>query len=83
MSIGLIQEMLRWKMKVKELKQILTDNNIPEDARLMSDSGWEYCATDMDGVYYNPKENIVVFDQSYEYSKYNNKSEWIKVEVKK
>ena len=69
-------------MTVKELKQILTTNNIPEDARLMSDSGWECCATDMDGVYYNPKENIVVFDQSYKYSDYNDKPEWIKIEAK-
>lgn len=69
-------------MTVKELNRLLTANNIQEDARLMSDSGWECGATDMDGVFYNPKDNIVVFDQSYEYSKYNDKPEWIKVEVK-
>ena len=69
-------------MTVKELKQILTTNNIPEDARLMSDSGWECCATDMDGVYYNPKENIVVFTQEEDYSDYCKKPEWVRVEVK-
>ena len=70
-------------MTVKELKQILTINNIPEDARLMSDSGWECCATDMDGVYYNPKENIVVFTQHFsEFEKYEEKADWVRVEVK-
>ncbi len=72
----------RKRMTVKELKQILTANNIPEDARLMSDSGWECGATDMDGVYYNPKENIVVFTQEYEYN-YGDDFKWIGAEVKK
>ena len=50
-------------MTYKELKEILTRNNIPEDTTLMSDSGWECCATDMDGIYYNEKLNVVVFRQ--------------------
>lgn len=69
-------------MTVKELNRILTANNIPEDATLMSDSGWECCASDMDGVYYNSKENIIVFTQYFsEFCKYENNAEWIKVEV--
>lgn len=70
-------------MTVKELNQILTANNIPEDALLMSDSGWECCATDMDGIYYNPKENIIVFTQHFsEFEKYEKKPDWVRVEVK-
>ena len=40
-------------MTVCELINIFKQNNIPNDAILMSDSGWECFATDMDGVYYN------------------------------
>lgn len=50
-------------MTVGELINIFRQNNIPNDATLMSDSGWECCATDMDGVYYNKLENTVVFTQ--------------------
>lgn len=68
-------------MTVKELNELLTSNNIPEDAKLMSDSGWECCATDMGGVYYNPKENIIVFTQEEDdYSDYYKKPEWVKLE---
>ena len=51
-------------MTYKELKEIFTKNNIPEDAHLMSDSGWECCATDMNGIYYNNESNTIVFTQS-------------------
>ena len=40
-------------MTAGELINIFKQNNIPNDAILMSDSGWECSATDMDGVYYN------------------------------
>lgn len=50
-------------MTYKKLKEILTRNNIPEDVTLMSDSGWECDATDMDLIYYNEKLNVVVFRQ--------------------
>lgn len=46
------------------LKKIFEENHIPENAVLMSDSGWELCATNMDGIFYNKKENCVVFTQS-------------------
>ena len=45
------------------LKQVIEENNIPEDVQLMSDSGWECCATRMDGVYYNESANLIVFTQ--------------------
>ena len=70
-------------MTVKELNRILTANNIPEDALLMSDSGWECGATDMDGVYYNSKENIIVFTQYFsEFETYEKKADWVRLEVK-
>ena len=38
----------------------------------MSDSGWECDATHMDGIWYNPEKNIVVFTQgdNFEYKDY-------------
>lgn len=55
-------------MTYKKLIHILAKYNIPINARLMSDSSWECNATDMDGVYYNKKENTIVFTQDF--SKY-------------
>lgn len=57
-------------MTFKKLKQIFIENNIPEDVILKSDSGWECDPTDMDGIYYNKEDNIVVFTQGYEYNNY-------------
>lgn len=50
-------------MTFGKLKEILEKNNIPDNAILMSDSGWECDATDMNGIYYNQEKNIVVFTQ--------------------
>lgn len=50
-------------MTFAELNKIIEDNNIPHDVKLMSDSGWECGATDMDGVYYNREKNEIVFTQ--------------------
>ncbi len=64
-------------MTVGKLAQILKEHNIPEDTVMLSDSGWECSATDMDGVYYNEERQEIVFTQSgdkYEY--YYSKSEW-------
>ena len=44
----------------------------------MSDSGWECCATDMDGVYYNKLKNVVVFTQEIsKYNRYYGSNNWI------
>lgn len=51
-------------MTYSMLKKILDGNHIPDDAVLMSDSGWECDATDIGGVYYNPIMNCVVFTQN-------------------
>lgn len=64
-------------MTVGKLTQIIKDNNIPEDAVMLSDSGWECSATDMDGVYYNKETNKLVFTQvGDQYDHYYNKPEW-------
>lgn len=51
------------------LKKVFEENHIPEDAILMSDSGWECDPTHMDGIFYNKEVNVVVFtqDSRYEY----------------
>ena len=58
-------------MTYKELKEILKRNDIPDNVNFISDSGWECSATDMNGVYYNKKENTIVFTQCF--SKYERK----------
>ena len=45
------------------LKKIIEKNNIPEDVKLLQDCGWECCATDLDGVWYNAKRNEIQFTQ--------------------
>lgn len=51
-------------MTYKQLKEIIEAYSIPDDVTMMSDSGWECDATHMNGVYYNVKENCMVFVQS-------------------
>lgn len=50
-------------MTFEYLSEIIRKYNIPHNVRMMSDSGWECDATDMNGVFYNEKENIIVFTQ--------------------
>lgn len=48
-------------MTFEQLQKIISDNNIPHDVKLLSDSGWECGFTNMDGVFYNKKENHIIF----------------------
>lgn len=48
-------------MTLGKLKVIL--KNVPDDAELLSNSGWECNETDMDGVWYNAELNEVHFTQ--------------------
>ena len=50
-------------MTFKELGDVIKANNIPEDVKLMSDSGWECNETEMDGIWYNRKLNTIIFTQ--------------------
>lgn len=56
-------------MTLSELNEICKRNNIKEDVKLLSDSGWECCETDMDGVWYSEIEHVIVFTQGGEYEK--------------
>ena len=63
------------------LEQIVKENNIPNDAKLMSDSGWECDATNMDGIFYNKGTNTLVFTQGVYDGDYYDKpgTEWKKI----
>lgn len=63
-------------MTFEKLSQIIEENNISHDVQLQSDSGWECCETEMDGVYYDSKENRLVFTrQGTVYDKCFNKND--------
>lgn len=68
-------------MNIKLFKEIIEENNIPDDCRMLSDSGWECGATDMDGIYYDAKQNEIIFTQggSYEKRKYNKNPNGLKM----
>ncbi len=51
-------------MTFELLSKIIKENNIPKDVRMMSDSGWECSETNMDGVFYNKNENVLVITQN-------------------
>lgn len=51
-------------MKFYNLVDLIDKFGIPDDVKLKSDSGWECGATEMNGVFYNKKENVIVFTQS-------------------
>ncbi len=50
-------------MTLEKLKEIMDKNGVPGNVRLMSNSGWELGATDMDGILWNPEENVIHFVQ--------------------
>jgi hypothetical protein len=65
-------------MTLEQLNKIMEEHNIPSDAKLMSDSECEYAATNMDGIYYNKAENILVFVQacSVGWTDYDESDDW-------
>lgn len=50
-------------MNLQDLLDRLTKHNIPMDAKITSDSGWECSASDVGGAYYNKSLNTVVLVQ--------------------
>ena len=52
-------------MTLGKFKEICQQNNIPDDVELLSDSGWECCETDMNGVWYSKEANCIVFTQGH------------------
>ena len=53
-------------MNLLQLQKIIIKNKLPDNVRIMSDSGWEVDATDIDGVYYNESKNVLVFTQGFD-----------------
>lgn len=50
----------------KQLSQYIKENNIPENVKLLSDSGWECGETGIRAVYYNELENVLFLYQDKE-----------------
>ena len=50
-------------MTFEILKKIIEKHNIPENVRLRQDCGWECCATELNGVWYNAERNEIQFTQ--------------------
>lgn len=46
-----------------QLHQYIKENNIPEDVKLLSDSGWECNATGIRAAYYNRENNVLFLYQ--------------------
>ena len=65
-------------MTFEKLQALIEKHNIPKNVRLLSDSGWECSETEMDGVYYNEKENHIIFTQEYQefYKKYSKNKDY-------
>ncbi len=64
-------------MTFRLLQRILVKHDIPETVKLMSDMGRKCDAEEMNGVYYNREENILVFAQSGdEYDRYFKDDKW-------
>lgn len=62
-------------MTFEKLKKIINKYNIPENVHLLSDSGWECDETEMCGIYYNKKQNVIIFTQKVsEYEKYDKRN---------
>jgi len=65
-------------MTVGKFVQLVKEHIIPEEAVMLSDSGWECGPSDMNGVYYNRFTNELVFTQhgdKYDRDYYND-PEW-------
>lgn len=56
-------------MTLNKVMEVFKANNIPNDARLMSNSGWEYGFTDMDGIYYSQDTNTIIFTRGGKYER--------------
>lgn len=68
-------------MKLSKLLSLLNKHNIPLDADIQSDSGWECDATDVDGVYYNQVTNTIVLTQEvFIGDDYHDAKDWIVVD---
>ena len=59
------------------LNKVVSNNDIPEDAELRSDSGWEYSDTEINMIYYNSKTNVLMLTRKYSnYETYDDSEDW-------
>lgn len=59
------------------LNKVVSNNGIPEDAELRSDSGWECSDTEISMIYYNSKTNVLMLTREYgNYETYDNSEDW-------
>lgn len=64
-------------MRIDLLLNLMEKHNIPKNVTIQSDSGWECCETDMDGIYYNRRSNTLIFTQSGTvYDKWFHSPDW-------
>ena len=52
-------------MTINLLKQLIEDNNISKDVKLLSNSAWGGGETEIGGVWYSEKYNVIIFTQHY------------------
>lgn len=52
-------------MNINLLNQLIEDNNISKDVKLLSDSGWDLSETEIGGVWYSESYNTIIFTQNY------------------
>lgn len=66
-------------MTYRILRQLIEDNGIPYDVALMSDSGWECSATEMDAIYYNESTSTLIFTQNNNigHTVYDSNPDWM------
>lgn len=68
-------------MAYHKLAYLLYKHSIPESVTMKSDSGWECGPSEMNGVYYNIVENIIIFTQEFSINNsYSEDSNWIKLQ---
>ena len=66
-------------MTISDILTIIGRNNIPYNAKIESDSGWECGATAVDGVYYNKCTNTIVLVRRCTERSYHEDPDWVSI----
>ena len=66
-----------FNINVGTLIGVFINNQIDNNAVIMTDSGWEYDETEVNMVYYNAKTNVVMLTRKYgNYETYEYSDDW-------